>query len=206
MNQKSLVLLMMQYILIVKISKESYFSYFKNVTIAASLRYLGHFQRSLKIQLINCNVELKLKLTNYRVLFTAGNKNDTEDNNNDANDDDIIFIVKDTNLYVPVVSLDLMAFCQEEIYSLLEPNIFCKKYYTKSEINYSHDIYNKIMDVLGVDFLLLLSQNICLQEKPFKIIIICFFWMTIKDDQAICNYFKDEQGRGNISSIQIRKN
>ena len=119
---------MMQYILIVKISKESYFSYFKNVTIAASLKYLGHFWRSLEIQLINCNVELKLKLTNYSVLFTAGNKNNTEDSNKDANDDDIIFIVKDTNLYVPVVSLDLMAFCQEELYSLLEPNIFCKKY------------------------------------------------------------------------------
>ena len=48
--------------------------------------------------LINCKVELKLTWTKYCVLSVAGidnvNSND-EDNNN-------IFTVKDTKLYVPV--------------------------------------------------------------------------------------------------------
>ena len=48
--------------------------------------------------LINCKVELKLKWTKYCVLFAA------EVDNNDANSNNIIFIIKDTKLYVPVVT------------------------------------------------------------------------------------------------------
>ena len=51
--------------------------------------------------LINCKVELKIKWTEYWVLSATGNDN--------ANDNDnanyIIFTIKDTNLYVPAVSL-----------------------------------------------------------------------------------------------------
>ena len=46
--------------------------------------------------LINCNVELKLKWTNHCVYFAAGA---------DANSNDISFTIKDTKLYVPVVTL-----------------------------------------------------------------------------------------------------
>ena len=49
--------------------------------------------------LINCKVELKLKWTKYCVLPAAGN-----DNDNDRNDK-IIFVIKDTKLHVPVVTL-----------------------------------------------------------------------------------------------------
>ena len=60
--------------------------------------YLSNFWRLLEIPLINCKVELKLRWTKYCVLSVAGidnvNSND-EDNNN-------IFTIKDTKLYVPV--------------------------------------------------------------------------------------------------------
>ena len=49
--------------------------------------------------LINCKVELKLKWIKYCVLPAAGN-----DNDNDRNDK-IIFVIKDTKLHVPVVTL-----------------------------------------------------------------------------------------------------
>ena len=43
--------------------------------------------------LINCQVELKLKWAKYCTLFVAANSNN------------IIFTIKDTKLYVPVVTL-----------------------------------------------------------------------------------------------------
>ena len=52
--------------------------------------------------LINCKVELKLKWTKHWVLSVAGNENYIN-NNDDANN--IIFTIKDTKLYVPVVTL-----------------------------------------------------------------------------------------------------
>ena len=50
--------------------------------------------------LINCKVELKLKLTKYCVLSADGN-----DNVNHNNWSNIIFTVKYTKLYVPLVTL-----------------------------------------------------------------------------------------------------
>ena len=52
--------------------------------------------------LINCKVELKLKWIKYCVLSLAGTENGVNDNNNTNN---IIFTIKDTKLYVPVVTL-----------------------------------------------------------------------------------------------------
>ena len=49
--------------------------------------------------LINCQIELKLKWTNYCILATVGV------DNTDANYNNIIFTIKYTNLYVPVVTL-----------------------------------------------------------------------------------------------------
>ena len=49
--------------------------------------------------LIDCKVELKLKWTMYCALSAAGN------DNTNANPDNIIFIITDTELYVPVVTL-----------------------------------------------------------------------------------------------------
>ena len=67
------------------------------------LKYLSNLWRSIEIPLINCKVKLKLKWTKYCVLTAAGadnvNGND-EDNNNNK-----IFAIKYTKLYVPVVTL-----------------------------------------------------------------------------------------------------
>ena len=49
--------------------------------------------------LINCKIELKLKWTNYCILSAA----ETDNVNN--KDDNIIFTIKDTKLYVPLVTL-----------------------------------------------------------------------------------------------------
>ena len=49
--------------------------------------------------LINCKIELKLKWAKQFVLAAVGF------NDVNANDDNIIFIVNNTNLYVPVVTL-----------------------------------------------------------------------------------------------------
>ena len=47
--------------------------------------------------LINCKVELKLKWTKYCILSVAGNENNINEN--------IIFTIKETKLYIPVVTL-----------------------------------------------------------------------------------------------------
>ena len=69
----------------------------ENATIPVPLKYLSNFWRSLEMPLINCKVELKLKWTKYCVLSANGNDNDNENN--------IIFTIKDTKFYVPVVTL-----------------------------------------------------------------------------------------------------
>ena len=51
------------------------------------------------MSLINCKVELKLKWTMYCASSAAGN------DNTNANPDNIIFTIIDTELYVPVVTL-----------------------------------------------------------------------------------------------------
>ena len=71
---------------------------FKNWTVAVPLKYLSKFWRSLEIPLINCKAELKSKWANNCVLAAAGIDNIK------ANDN-IIFTIKDTKLYVPVVIL-----------------------------------------------------------------------------------------------------
>ena len=71
----------------------------KNAIIAVLLKYLSNFWKTLEMPLINCKVELKLKWTKYCVLSAVGN------DNNDANSNNIIFIIKDTKLYVPVFTL-----------------------------------------------------------------------------------------------------
>ena len=71
----------------------------RNATIALQLKYLSNLWRSLEMPLINCKVELKLRWTKHCVLSPAGN------DNANCNDDNIIFTIKDTKLYLPVVTL-----------------------------------------------------------------------------------------------------
>ena len=51
--------------------------------------------------LINCKVKLKLKWTKYCVFCAGGTENDINDNDNANN----IFTIKDTKLFVPVITL-----------------------------------------------------------------------------------------------------
>ena len=102
----------------------------KNVTIAMPLTYLSNSWRSFEMPLINCKVELKLKWSNYCVLSAAGN-----DNTND-NDDHIIFTIKHTKLYIPVVTLSARDSSQKLIKLLnkrFERSVYCNEYKTRSE-------------------------------------------------------------------------
>ena len=54
--------------------------------------------------MINCKVKLKFKWAKYCVLSADGNEYQG-DNDNNFNSNRIIFTIKDTNLYVPVVTL-----------------------------------------------------------------------------------------------------
>ena len=62
-----------------------------NVKIVVPLKYLSNFFRSLEMPLINCKIKLNLTWKKECVLSTA--------------DDDAVFIINDTKLYVPVVTL-----------------------------------------------------------------------------------------------------
>ena len=75
----------------------------KSATIAVSLKYLGNFWRSPKVSLINCKLELKLQWAKYCVLTAKGADNTY------ANPNNIIFTIKDTKLYVPVLYVTLSA-------------------------------------------------------------------------------------------------
>ena len=76
----------------------------KNATITVPLKYLGNFWRSREIPLINCKVELKINWNKYCILSAAGNDS-LNNNDKDSNGNNIIFTIKDTKLYVPVVTL-----------------------------------------------------------------------------------------------------
>ena len=71
----------------------------KNKTVAVPLKHFSNFCRPLEMRLINCKVELKLKWTKYFVLSAVGHDNDNK------KDDEIIFTIKNTELYVPVKNL-----------------------------------------------------------------------------------------------------
>ena len=67
--------------------------------IPLPLKCLSNFWKSHKIPLINCKVELKFKWMNHCVLVS----NFTDNLN--ANTDNIIFTIRDTKLYILVVTL-----------------------------------------------------------------------------------------------------
>ena len=80
--------------------------------------------------LINCKVELKLGRRKHCVLSIAGT-----DNVNGNNDDNIIFAIKDTKLYVPVITLSVRD--NQNLSKLLskgfESSIYWNEYKTKGE-------------------------------------------------------------------------
>ena len=73
----------------------------KNPAIVVRLMDLDNFWRSLEMSLINCKFELELRWTKHCVLSVLGNEND----NVNADSNNVIFPIKDTKLYAPVVTL-----------------------------------------------------------------------------------------------------
>ena len=82
--------------------------------------------------LIKCKVELKLKWTKYCVLTAAGA------DNNDANYNNIIFTIKNTRLYVPLVTLSTGD--NQKLSNLIskgfERPVYWNEYKTKSDYLY----------------------------------------------------------------------
>ena len=72
----------------------------ENATITVLVKYLTNFWRSLQLSVINCKVELKLRWVKNSVLSILGNESD----NTNADSNNIIFTIKDTKLYVPLVT------------------------------------------------------------------------------------------------------
>lgn len=65
------------------------------------LKYLSNFRTSLEMSLINCKIEIKLKWTKYYLLAVLGKENDNADVDSNNN----IVTIKDTKLYLSVVTL-----------------------------------------------------------------------------------------------------
>ena len=77
---------------------------------------------------INCKIELKLKWTKYCALTAAGT------DNTDANPNNIIFTIKDTKLYVPVITLSARDNPTKNYQKLLAKELKdWNEYITKSE-------------------------------------------------------------------------
>ena len=71
----------------------------RNVKIVVPLKYLSNFFRSLEMPLINCKIKLNLTWKKECVLSTDNDANAANAANNP------VFIINDTKLYVPVVTL-----------------------------------------------------------------------------------------------------
>ena len=54
----------------------------RNIATAVPIEYLINFWRLLKMRLINCKVELKLKWTDHCALSSVGADNDNANSNN----------------------------------------------------------------------------------------------------------------------------
>ena len=68
----------------------------KNIEIMLPLTYVSNFSRTLKMPLINCEINLILTWSKNCVIAP-----------NTAANEDIMFVIRDTNLYIPVVALSI---------------------------------------------------------------------------------------------------
>ena len=80
--------------------------------------------------LINCYVELKIRWTKYCVVSVAGTDNA---NGNDDDDNNIVFTIKDTKLYVPLVTLSTKdnTKLSKIITNVFERSVYWNEYKTK---------------------------------------------------------------------------
>ena len=96
-----------------------------NFEIMVSLKYLSKFCRALEMLLINCEVELILTWSaNCVIIYT------------DVADQNLIFTIRETNLYVPVVTLSTQnnAKLLPQLKSGFKRTISWNKYLAKPEL------------------------------------------------------------------------
>ena len=134
--------------------------------------------------LINCKVELKLKWSKHCVLSVDGADN-VNGNNNDNN---IIFTIKDTNLYVPVVPLSTRDNQKpSKLFSKgFEVSVYSNEYKTKSDNKITTNAFRFFLEsdfvrvnrlfVLVIQMKMLLLQDLKLKgityQKKLLIIIM----------------------------------
>ena len=122
-----------------------------NVNVVVSLKYLSNFFRSLEMPLINCKIKLNLTRKKECVLSTG--------------DGDAAFIINDTKLYVPLVTLskeDNKDFIEQKN-KKFQRSIYWNEYKTK-EINENADAnmfkyINLDPSFQGVNRLLVMAYN-----------------------------------------------
>ena len=124
----------------------------RSVKVVVPLKYLSNFFRSLEMPLINCKIKLNLTWKKECVLST------------DAAD--AVFIINDTKMYVPVVSLskeDNKDFIEQHNKGF-QRSIYCNEYKTKELVIEDADADNfKYIDLdpsfQGVNRLFVMAYN-----------------------------------------------
>ena len=104
-----------------------------NVKVVVPLKYLSNFFRSLEMPLINCKIKLNLTWKKECVLSTLDDDAGNPENN-------AVFIINDTKMYVPVVTLskeDNKDFIEQQNKGF-QRSIYWNEYKTK-EINENAD-------------------------------------------------------------------
>ena len=117
--------------------------------------------------LINCKVELKLKWTKYCVLTTAVAENAHLNSNN------ITFTIKDTKLYVSVVTLSARGSqkLSKRLRKGFERSVYWNEYKTKSENKSKTNEYRYLLESNFVVFnrsFVLVYENQHVNAKRFR--------------------------------------
>ena len=142
--------------------KSSFITNRNGVKIAVPLKYLSNFWRSLEISLINCKVELSLTWNENCILSSK--------------DDNSVFAVTDTKLYVPIVTLSAEDNVKLSKLFDKEFNIYWNKYKVIPNKTYNaNECIRELLDssyqgVKGYLFLLtimLMESHLILKEDTF---------------------------------------
>ena len=128
------------------------------------------------MSLINCKVELKLKWTKYCVLSANSNNNDW-DNDNGNN---IVFIIKELELYGPVVTLlarDNQKL-SKRLSKVIERSVYLGEYETKKDDKNTTKEFRYFLETnfVGVNRLFILVYSYQDDNRPYR--ISCFLHST----------------------------
>ena len=111
--------------------------------------------------LTNCKVKSKLKWIKDCVLSVTGN------DNTNGNPDHVIFTIKDTKLYVPVVTLSAKdnEKLSKRFSKVFERSVYCNEYKTKSKNKnttnkYRYFLESDFVEINRLFILLYTNQNV----------------------------------------------